>query len=91
MTVVGVRELRQDASRLLREVAAGGTVTVTDRGRPVARLVPIHSGALDQLLAEGNARPPSLDSQGIGFPPPLTEANGPSLTDTLIAMRAEED
>jgi prevent-host-death family protein len=37
---VGVRELRQNLSRYLERVKAGETLTVTERGREVARLVP---------------------------------------------------
>lgn len=44
METVGVRELRQNASEILREVEAGTVTTVTVSGRPVARLVPIGSG-----------------------------------------------
>lgn len=40
MTTVGVRELRQDASGVLRRVADGERVVVTVHGRPVADLVP---------------------------------------------------
>lgn len=38
---VGLRELRQQASDLVRRVEAGETVTVTVSGRPAARLVPL--------------------------------------------------
>ena len=41
MSWVGIRELRDGLSRHLAEVRAGRTVTVTDHGRPVARIVPI--------------------------------------------------
>lgn len=37
---VGLRELRQQASELVRRVEAGEVVTVTVSGRPAARLVP---------------------------------------------------
>jgi prevent-host-death family protein len=37
---VGVRELRQNLSRYLERVKAGETLTVTERGQEVARLVP---------------------------------------------------
>lgn len=37
---VGLRELRQNASDIVRRVEAGGTVTVTVSGRPAARIVP---------------------------------------------------
>ncbi len=52
---VGVRALRQRASELLQRVAGGEVVTVTDRGRPVARLVPLHGGMVEQLVREGRA------------------------------------
>ena|SRR5687767_13407961 len=38
---VGVRELKAKLSEHLDRVKAGATVTVTERGRPIARLVPI--------------------------------------------------
>ena len=48
MERVGVRELRQRASELLRRVAAGETFEVTDRGRPAAILsAPGPSGLAD--------------------------------------------
>lgn len=37
---VGVRELRQNLSRYLERVKKGETLTVTERGHEVARLVP---------------------------------------------------
>lgn len=40
METIGVRELRQHASRYLARVANGESLEVTDRGRPVARLIP---------------------------------------------------
>lgn len=43
MTTVGLRELRQQASDLLRRVEAGEEVTITVAGRPSARLVPTTS------------------------------------------------
>lgn len=39
MSTVGLRELRQDASELVRRVAAGEEITITVAGRPSARLV----------------------------------------------------
>jgi prevent-host-death family protein len=41
---VGVRELRQNLSRYLDRVKEGETLTVTEHGREVARLVPSHLG-----------------------------------------------
>jgi prevent-host-death family protein len=40
MREAGIREARQNLTALIEEVRKGHEVTITDRGRPVARLVP---------------------------------------------------
>ena len=40
MSTVGLRELRQDASDLVRRAQAGEEITITVSGRASARLVP---------------------------------------------------
>ncbi len=37
---VGIREARINLSRLIRDVSAGMEIVITDRGTPVARLIP---------------------------------------------------
>ncbi|WP_225725607.1 MULTISPECIES: type II toxin-antitoxin system Phd/YefM family antitoxin [unclassified Nocardia] len=55
---IGIRELRDGLSRHLAEVRAGHTVTVTDHGRPIARIVPVERlTTLEQLRAEGRIQP----------------------------------
>lgn len=56
MERVGVRELRRDASGILRRVAAGETIEVTDRGRPVAVLLQSMPSGLARLEREGLLR-----------------------------------
>ena len=59
MTRIGVRELRQHASRYLEQVKAGEVVEVTERGKLVALLVspsPAVAGR-DQLIAAGRLVP----------------------------------
>ena len=56
---VGVRELKAKLSEYLGRVASGESAVVTDRGRPVARLVPYdHGSAVERGIAEGWIRPP---------------------------------
>ncbi|MEX0880412.1 MAG: type II toxin-antitoxin system prevent-host-death family antitoxin [Thermoanaerobaculia bacterium] len=40
MNRAGIREARQNLSALLEQVKKGREILITDRGRPVARLVP---------------------------------------------------
>jgi prevent-host-death family protein len=55
---VGVRELRDGLSRHLATVREGHTITVTDHGRPVARIIPVGVPTkLEQLIAEGKVTP----------------------------------
>lgn len=58
MAEAGVRELRNHLSRYLARVKAGEELTVTDRGRAIARLVPVdRPRPLDRLIAEGVVEP----------------------------------
>jgi prevent-host-death family protein len=51
---VGIRELRDRLSHFLDEVEAGRELIVTDRGRPVARILATSGDAwIDQLVAAG--------------------------------------
>ena len=56
MERVGVRELRRSASAILRRVATGETVEITDRGRPVAVLLRTMPSGLARLEREGLLR-----------------------------------
>jgi prevent-host-death family protein len=88
MERIGVRELRQHASRWLARTAAGESFQITDRGRPVALLVPAGPPTgLARLEAAGSLLPASGDVLDIEPLPPL---GGPELTETLFDMRAEE-
>lgn len=61
MERIGIRELRRDASSILRRVTAGETVEVTDRGRPVAVLLKALPSGLARLEREGLLRRSEAD------------------------------
>jgi prevent-host-death family protein len=90
MNQLGVRELRQHASRWLKRVAAGESFAVTDRGRPVALLVPVPAeDGLDALVAAGRARRGVGRLTDLGPPRPLPRgALRPS--EALERLRADE-
>lgn len=87
MERIGVRELRQHASRYLDRVKAGETVEVTERGRLVALLVPPEPTRTvrERLIAEGRliraAAPLSL--------PRRVRVSGPSTGSVLDDLRSE--
>ncbi len=51
-TTVGIRDLKARLSHYLREVSAGATLVVTDRGRPIARVLPAAGGSLAERTEE---------------------------------------
>jgi prevent-host-death family protein len=90
MTSVGVRELRQRASGLLRLVEQGETVEITDRGRPVALLTPIpQGGPLERMRAVGDIETATADLDDLPEPLVLpTEVELPSRV--LERLRRDE-
>jgi prevent-host-death family protein len=87
MDSVGIRELKQNASAVVARTARGESLTVTDRGRPVAVLSPLPTSRLAGLVAAGLARPATGDLGDLAPPSgPVTTA----LSQALAADRTDE-
>lgn len=62
---IGVRELKAKLSEHLHLASRGNTITVTDRGRPIAVIGPLPGRVrVEEGVAEGWVTPPSR--QGLG-------------------------
>lgn len=73
---VGIRQLRADLSRFVKRVRSGEQIVVTDRGKPVARLVPVEGErTIDRLIREGLVTPAPNPWRG-PLPKPI-EGAGP--------------
>ena len=88
---IGIRELRQHASRYVALAKQGQRVPVTDRGKLVAYLVPAASSGsiLDQLAAAGAVRPAIGDIRELLTEQPRPDGQRP-LTEALAELRDEE-
>lgn len=78
--VVGARELKTRLGKYLKAVQLGSTITITERGVPVARLSPLpaHEEGVEGLLD-------ALESQGL-----VTRGTGEPLTrGRAIELRGE--
>lgn len=89
MKRAGIRELKQNASEVVAAAAAGDVVTITDRGRPVARIVPLAMRPVDALIEAGRARPPRHRLTELG-PPARRQKGALPLSQVLDEMRADE-
>ncbi|MBA2638648.1 MAG: type II toxin-antitoxin system prevent-host-death family antitoxin [Nocardioidaceae bacterium] len=89
---VGIRELRQQTSAVLKRVVRGETIEVTDHGHPIARIVPLRRGTLDQLVLEGRATAAAGDlldlADELGIPRDDDAAMSPSVA--LAELRTDE-
>ena len=90
MRKIGVRELRQRASKVLRHVERGETFQVTDRGRPVALITPLPDATpLERLRAEGEVSTTAGAIADLG--PPAALARGKTAPSVVLArLRAHE-
>lgn len=92
--IVGVRELRQNLSRYLERVKDGETLTVTERGNEVARLVPSRPD-IDPYYVElaekyGATIPKGKLAETIASLPPLASPAPAGTTDAILAEDRRE-
>lgn len=87
MERIGLRELRQHASRYVDRVARGESLEIAVRGRPVARMVPIMEDSWAAMIARGDVVPPSLPGGLLDEPP---GDYGIDLTAALLELRDGE-
>ena len=78
---------------MLRRVVAGDVIDITDHGHPIARIVPLRPGVLDQLVLEGRASEADgdllevMDDLGL---PLVPRAGQRSPTEALAELRSHE-
>jgi prevent-host-death family protein len=86
----GVRELKANLSRFLADVRRGEVVTVTDRGRPIALLIPAGEqevpAKLAELIADGTIQWSGRDAV-LKRPRARLKGLGETISDIVIANR----
>lgn len=88
MSDVGIRALKQNASQVVARAAAGEIITITDHGKPVARLTPLPVSPVEELIASGKLRPAENPRATLPAPVPL-DGDGPSLSEVLQELRED--
>jgi prevent-host-death family protein len=92
MRSIGIRELRQNASRYLRLVREGESIEVTDRGEPIAMITPIpkKESVLERLRREGRLIGPEEPGSIFDLEPVELPPGTKPLSEQIIEARAEE-
>ncbi|XVU28605.1 type II toxin-antitoxin system Phd/YefM family antitoxin [Actinoplanes sp. CA-054009] len=90
MDSIGVRELNQNTSQVLARVRGGESIEITDRGHPIARLVPVgdERSTLAKLVSAGRAVGP-VSTGPVPLPPKLGDDDVDAAA-ALESMRNEE-
>lgn len=86
---MGIRDLKQNASAVVKRVKAGEVITITERGVPVAKLLPIPQDKYLELVQEGAIIPGSgyFDFDSIE---PVELPDGLTAEDLIAEMREDK-
>lgn len=90
--IVGTREFKTRLGTYLRQVRAGRTLTITDRGRPVATVTPVEMTGqsvetrLERLRAEG-----TVTGIGQSLPPVANPISGQGRSFSQTIAEDRED
>lgn len=87
---IGIRELRNQVSEVIRRVRRGERILITSNGVPVAELGPVtegRAGSLEELAEAGLLRLPRSPERKPD-PKPLLVTNGLTSTEVLEDLRS---
>jgi prevent-host-death family protein len=86
---VGVRELRQDASAILRRVKDGETIEITEHGKPIAHIGPIEPSRVETWIAR-KLITPAKSPGTLSSLKPIKSEIGSSIKEALDYTRADK-
>ena len=86
---VGVRELRQDASAILRRVKDGETIEITEHGKPIAHIGPIKPSRIETWIAR-KLITPAKSPGTLSLVKPIKSESGESTKEILDYIRADK-
>lgn len=92
MRTIGLKALKNKLSEYVRAAASGETIVITDRGRPVAEIVPPRDGGRESVLErgirEGWITPARITD---GSPPPRNPIPGYTLEQLLADLDQDRE
>lgn len=91
MKIVGVAEAKAKLSEYLTAVKEGEEILITERGKPVAKIVKTEpmDEEIERLVRSGHIRPPIKPLPADFFDRPRPKAKGEPISQTVIRERRE--
>ena len=87
-TTVGIRELKARLSHYLQQVKSGATLVITERGKPVGRIVPAQPSLEKRMQELQEAGLVSWNGRKFAPPEPVARTRGPkTVADLLLEDR----
>ncbi|NIM93347.1 MAG: type II toxin-antitoxin system prevent-host-death family antitoxin [Anaerolineales bacterium] len=85
---VGIRELRNHLSRYLREIKKGRSIVITERGKPIGRIIPKELPIEDRVEALMDAGILKWNGKKLEPTKPVITNQSPQLiSDIILEMR----
>jgi prevent-host-death family protein len=85
---VGIRELKTQLSEYLRRVKSGQTIVITERGRPIGRIIPVAESLEERMQYLIDAGLASWSGKKPGSVEPLVVNNSDILaSDIVVELR----
>lgn len=81
---VGIRDLRDHLSEYVRQVKAGATLTITERGQPVGRIVPVCTHLEERLQELIDSNEVLWSGNKLGPVQPPAKVRGPRTVAELL-------
>jgi antitoxin (DNA-binding transcriptional repressor) of toxin-antitoxin stability system len=91
MRRIGIRELRNDASRVVRQASSGERMVITIDGIPAAQIGPLNDGAPDRTLDDLIVAGLVLPSRAKADPRPAHPIEAPGGRTTTEILRAHRE
>jgi prevent-host-death family protein len=88
MEQIPIRTLNQDTAGVLSRVEKGETIEITNRGRLIARIVPVAADSMAELVASGLVLPPTITGR---IPAPTIASEPSSEAGQLISTLRDEE
>jgi prevent-host-death family protein len=85
---IPIRVLNQDTAGVLARVEEGAVVEITNRGQPIARIVPIGADSLAELVTAGTVVPPIVTGP---IPMPQVAAQPDAESGALLSDLRDEE